>query len=191
MSTNIKCFAGFLLFISFHLSFAQGASNPYEVMVLMGKAGKVFEFQASYLAPVNTCQAYAFLTDYEGAKKIPGIIESNILNQSGNRVFVERVAVESILFFPIKLRSVIEFIELSDKEIKFNQIEGDAKEYKGSWVIAGEKKGTRLTYHAIFELDTAIPFFIIKHFLENSAKKRFEIIAQYLHKKNNISTLVC
>jgi hypothetical protein len=44
--------------------------------------------------------------------------------------------------------------------------------------VSPDKRGARFTHQATFELDTSIPFFIVQYFLENSATKRFEIMAE-------------
>lgn len=170
----------FLFLVTMHVSYATSEALPYDLKVLVSRAGANFQVQASYVVPVGECEAYAFLTDYEGAKNIPGIRESKVLGRSGNKVQVERVAVERILFFPISLRSVLEFSEVSEKRLEFTQIEGDAKMYKGSWVIEPDKNGTRFKHYANFELETSIPLFLIKYFLENSVQSRFEVMAERL-----------
>jgi Polyketide cyclase / dehydrase and lipid transport len=168
--------------------FAANKGSPFDLKVFVGRSGPGFQVQASYVAPVNECQAYAFLTDYEGAKNIPGIRDSKVLVRTGNKVQVERIAEERVLFYPILLRSVLEFSEVSDKRQDFIQIEGDAKSYKGSWTIEPDKNGTRFTHLATFELDTSIPFFLIRFFIENSATRRFEVMAErVLLQKNTLS----
>jgi len=168
--------------------FGANDGPPFDLKVFVGRSGPGFQVQATYVAPVNECQAYAFLTDYEGAKNIPGIRDSKVLFRAGNKIQVERIAEERVLFYPILLRSVLEFSEVSDKRQEFIQIEGDAKSYKGSWTIEPDKNGTRFTHHATFELDTSIPFFLIRFFIENSATRRFEIMAErVLLQKNSLS----
>jgi hypothetical protein len=165
--------------------FAASDGVPFDLKVFVGRSGSGFQVQATYVAPVNECQAYAFLTDYEGAKNIPGIRDSKVLSRAGNKVQVERVAEERVLFYPILLRSILEFSEVSDKRQEFIQIEGDAKSYKGSWTIEPDKNGTRFTHHATFELETSIPFFLIRFFMENSATKRFEMMADRVMLQKN------
>ena len=157
---------------------SQAAQPPFDLKVSVDRVGATFQVHASYVVPVNECQAYAFLTDYEAAKNIPGISESRIINRNANKVQVERVAEERVLFIPIYLRSLLEFSEVSNSRLEFVQLEGHAKSYKGNWVIEPDRAGTRFIHQASFELDTSIPLFIIQYFLENSATKRFEIMAE-------------
>lgn len=66
--------------------FAANDGAPFDLKVFVGRSGSGFQVQATYVAPVNECQAYAFLTDYEGAKNIPGIRDSKVLSRAGNKV---------------------------------------------------------------------------------------------------------
>ena len=167
------------------------AQPPFDLKVTIERSGANFLVHASYVVPVSECHAYAFLTDYEAAKNILGIIESRVINRNANKVKVERVAEERVLFIPIYLRSLLEFSEISDKRLEFIQLEGDAKSYKGSWVIESDKNGTRFVHQASFELETSIPLFIIQYFLENSARKRFEIMAERVTQQEITATTIC
>lgn len=166
----------FLLLIACKPVIALG--NPHELDINIQRTGPRFQVQVQFTAPVNACQAFAFLTNYEEAKSIPGIKSSKVLGRESNKVLVERIAKERILLIPIYLHSTLEFTEVSTFQLDFTQIKGDAKSYSGSWIITSDKRGVRFTHHAAFELDTAIPLFIVQYFLENSAAKRFEFMAE-------------
>jgi hypothetical protein len=152
-------------------------SNPHELDISISRMGARFNVQVQFTAPVSPCQAYSFLTNYEEAKSIPGILSSKVLGRENNKVLVERVAKERILLVPIYLYSTLEFTEVSTTQLNFTQIKGDAKSYSGNWTVSPDKRGARFTHRATFELDTSIPLFIVQYFLENSAAKRFEIMA--------------
>ena len=165
--------------------------NPHDLDINIQRNGARFQVQVQFTAPVNTCQAFAFLTNYEEAKSIPGIKSSKVLGRESNKVLVERIAKERILLIPIYLHSTLEFTEVSTSQLDFTQIKGDAKSYSGSWIIAPDKRGVRFTHHAAFELDTAIPLFIVQYFLENSAAKRFEIMAEQVAQTQMATTTSC
>ena len=180
-----------LIFSEAYAHFALAAQSPFDMKVAVDRIGAIFQVHASYVVPVSECQAYAFLTDYEAAKNIPGIRESKVINRSANKVQVERVAEERVLFIPIYLRSLLEFSEVSDKRLDFTQLEGHAKSYRGSWVIEPDKNGTRFIHQASFELETSIPLFLIQYFLENSATRRFEIMAERAVQRQMSINSVC
>ena len=165
-----------LMLFSFIPAVAQ--SNPHDLDISISRTGARFDVQVQFTAPVSPCQAYGFLTSYEEAKNIPGILSSKVLSRENNKVLVERVAKERILLIPIYLHSTLEFTEISTAQLNFTQIKGDARSYSGNWTVSPDKRGARFTHHATFELDTSIPLFIVQYFLENSAAKRFEIMAE-------------
>jgi len=165
-----------LLLFSFVPAIAQ--SNPHDLDISISRTGARFDVQVQFTAPVSLCQAYAFLTNYEEAKSIPGILSSKVLSRDNNKVMVERIAKERVLLIPVYLHSTLEFTEVSTTQLNFTQIKGDAKSYSGNWIVSPDKRGARLTHYATFELDTNIPLFIVQYFLENSAAKRFEIMAE-------------
>ena len=194
MFATFKRAASYLLILIFseaYAHFALAAQSPFDMKVAVDRIGAIFQVHASYVVPVSECQAYAFLTDYEAAKNIPGIRESKVINRSANKVQVERVAEERVLFIPIYLRSLLEFSEVSDKRLDFTQLEGHAKSYRGSWVIEPDKNGTRFIHQASFELETSIPLFLIQYFLENSATRRFEIMAERAVQRQMSINSVC
>jgi len=55
-------------------SHAQENSNPFDVQVSVTPIEGRFHIQASYAIPMNICNAFAFITDYEEIKNIPGIL---------------------------------------------------------------------------------------------------------------------
>ena len=67
----------FFFFIS--QSFAQENSNPFDVQVGVTPIDGRFHVQASYSVPMNICSAYTFITDYEGSKNIPGLVEAKVI----------------------------------------------------------------------------------------------------------------
>ena len=194
MFATFKRAASYLLILIFseaYAHFALAAQSPFDMKVAVDRIGAIFQVHASYVVPVSECQAYGFLTDYEAAKNIPGIRESKVINRSANKVQVERVAEERVLFIPIYLRSLLEFSEVSGKRLDFTQLEGHAKSYRGSWVIEPDKNGTRFIHQASFELETSIPLFLIQYFLENSATRRFEIMAERAVQQQMSINAVC
>ena len=71
-----------------------------------------FVTRASFTLPLKYCQAWQFLVDYDSARNIPGFVESKSQRLADNKVRVDRVLQDRILFVPIKMRSVIDFTEL-------------------------------------------------------------------------------
>jgi len=152
--------------------------NPYDLKVDVKRAGDAFLIHVSFIVPINACEAIAFLTNYEDAKNIPGIVESKIISRDGNKVRVERHVQERIILIPITMKSIVEYTELSQSQLNFEQLVGDTRSYKGSWQIMSEGDGTKLRYESRVELLPFIPRIVIEYFIKNSIDERFEVIAK-------------
>jgi hypothetical protein len=170
---------------------AQEHVNPFDVQVSVTQADGRFHIQASYTIPINICTAFAFITDYEGAKNVPGILEVKIISRAGNKVRVYRVIEEQALFFPIEMRSVTEYTETPNRALTFEQISGDMKSYKGGWKLTSDKGKTSFKYDALMEPDSIIPSAVIEHFVKSSTRGRFELMAQRASQYKTVEALTC
>ncbi len=165
---------------------ASGKDSHYPgLQVDVKRSGEQFTFNASFDTPLTQCAAYQYLTDYESAAAMPGVVESSSVRQSAHKVRVERTAVEHVLFFQVRLHSVIEYNENPVDEISFKQISGDSKIFSGTWHIQPNRQGSTLKFHGLWEPDTLIPLFIIDHFAKNGLVDKFTAIAQLAEKRQN------
>jgi len=187
----MKCL--FTLIFTFFISqcLAQENSNPFDVQVSVSSVDSRFHIQASYSLPMNICKAYIFITDYEGSKNIPGIVEAKVISRVGNKTRVYRVIEEQILFFSIEMKSTVEYTELANKSLTFEQISGDTKSYKGSWKLLEDKDGVLFKYDAQVEPNSIIPSTIIEYFIKNSVRGRFEAMAQRASQYRSLETIKC
>lgn len=187
----MKRFLYFFLIASFGMVCAQEASNPYDLKVAVTRAGDRFQVIASYEVPINACEAFAFITDYEGAKSLPGIVDSKVLSRSGNKVKVARLLEERILFIPFEVRSEMEYVELPNKALLFEQISGDTKHYKGSWRLLPEKDFTTFKYDAQVEPNSLVPSAVIEFFIKNIVRRQFEAMAELASQRKPSQKTAC
>ena len=171
--------------------YAQESLNPYDVHVSARAVDGRIQIDASYTVPINICSAFAFITAYEGAKNIPGILDSKVISRSGNKVRVYRVVEEQILFFPVELKSTIEYTEVPNRLLAFEQISGDTKNYKGTWKLLPDKDSTIFKYEALVEPNSLIPSSVTEYFMKNSLKERFELMAQKARETRASTTIAC
>ena len=148
-----------------------------DVTVNVHKVGDSFELKASYSVPMSICNAFAFITDYEDAKNIKGIVESKIISRADNKVIVQRKAKETVLLFPLEINTTLEYTELASRGLNFEQIRGDNKSYKGTWRLEPEGNSTKFVYQSLIELNSRVPKNVLEYFMRNSIKKRFEAMA--------------
>lgn len=179
------------LFIPAPDSYGQEHGSPFDVQVRVTPIDSRFQIQASYIIPTNICNAYSFITAYESAKDIPGILESKVISRAGNKVRVYRVIEEQVLFFPIEIKSVVEYTEVSNQLLTFEQISGDTKFYRGSWRLTPEKGKIGFKYEASVEPDSFIPSSVIEYFMKNSIRGRFELMAQRASQHRAVEELAC
>lgn len=180
-----------ILFFPISMSHAQENANPFDVQVSVSPIEGRFHIQASYVVPINICNAFAFITDYEGVKTTPGILEAKVISRVGNKVRVHRVIEEQVLFFPIELKSVMEYVETPNRLLTFEQISGDTKFYKGSWRLTSDKDKTTFKYEALVEPYSLIPSAVIEYFMNNSIRGRFETMAQRAIQHKAVEKLAC
>ena len=156
----IFCF--FILWAMLCEATSQHVSSDLHVNV--HKVGEAFEVKASYLVPMNLCNAFAFITDYEDAKNIKGIVESKIISKADNKTVVERKAKETILLFPLEINTTIEYTELPNVGLNFEQLRGDNKTYKGTWRLETHGNATRFVYQSVIELNSMVPKNVLEYF---------------------------
>ena len=168
------------------ICFADGDFDRFNVQAKVIRQNDTFLISANFQTPLTACQAYRFLTDYEAAKKVPGVTESKATRISSNKVLVERSAKEKILFFTVKLHTLIEYTEQPIKGTEFIQIKGDSKMFSGKWFIEPNILGSVIRYEGVLEPDSHLPMFVIKYFIENSLEDRFKTMAKLYAERKTI-----
>jgi hypothetical protein len=154
------------------------AEEDYKIKVDVTQQGAVFHTHASFYVPLSACQAYRYITDYDAATQIPGVVASTTTRIDARKSRVERLLQERILFFPIKMRMVLEMTEQPSLGTDFVQISGEAKSYKGSWRLEAEGDGTVFKYRAESEPDSLLPKAVIEYFIKNRLNSSFEAMAK-------------
>lgn len=150
-----------------------------------------FLLTAHYFAPLTPCQAYQYLIDFESAKNIPGVVDSKIIRREGKKVQVERWAEEKILLLTIRLHSVIEYTEIPYQGTEFNQLRGDAREFRGKWWIVPLSDGVMIEYSGVMEPDSSLPMFILQYFIRNSLEDRFRVMAKLAAQRKELTVGAC
>lgn len=161
------------------------------LQVEVARDGSRYNFSASIETSLTNCAAYHYLTDYEAATLLPGVLESLADRQSADKVRVRRIAVEQVLFFRVKLHSVMEYTEIPYEGVAFTQLEGDSKAFQGRWDIEPGVQGSTLKFQGTWEPDTLIPLFIIDHFAKNGLLERFSAISELAEKRKDQLSASC
>jgi hypothetical protein len=153
--------------------------------------GHLYTLSASFDTSLTRCEAFRYLTDYEAATKLPGVITSTAHRESASEVKVDRTIDEHVLYFHVRLRSIIEYREKPFEGIEFAQVKGDSKLFRGSWDIETTRQGSKLRFKGLWEPDTVIPLFIIDHFAKADLADRFTAIAQLAETSKDLLQFSC
>lgn len=113
------------------LSLVSTTAWPYDshhsVQVEVTRKGDIYTLMATINTSLTKCAAYHYLTDYGGARNLPGVIRSAVYRESANKVNV-------------RLHSVLEYTEQPFDKIAFTQLSGDSKVFQGSWDIVPNRQ---------------------------------------------------
>lgn len=178
------CWLGLLLLTNSGLAFAQ----PHNLVVNVQQVGhRKFATDASFVLPLRHCQAWQYLTDYDSAAGIPGVLSSKTSRMGETRARTSLLMEEDILFLKIRMRSVLDFIEHRGLGTDFAQIEGDARSFTGTWRLEPQEQGTLFRYHSVFEPDSVLPMAVIQYFFDRRLRNSFSAIAQIGAKQQAIT----
>lgn len=169
-------------------------ADIYRVSTSVVRHKDVFEIQANYLTPLNACEAYRYLTDYEAAKKVPGVLDSKTIKREGDKVTVERWAQERILFININLHTLLEYRETPYLKTEFVQLMGDSKQFTGRWDIEhthDQAYPTQVRYTGVLEPNSILPMFVLEYFIKNNLKERFQIMAKFAAERRGLAYASC
>lgn len=153
-------------------------ADDYGLKVLVLRKGDELHTTASFHVPLDNCQAYHFLVDYDASAQIPGVISSKVTRLASNKVKVELKLEERVLHFPVRMFSVLEITELPSYGTDFVQIKGEIQSFKGSWRLSEGENGTNYHYQAIAKPDSALPMFVVQYFIKHSLTERFAALAR-------------
>ncbi|KAL0423799.1 UNVERIFIED_CONTAM: hypothetical protein Sradi_0914700 [Sesamum radiatum] len=93
-------------------------------------------------APVR--EVWNILTAYEGLPEIvPNLAISKVLSRENNKVRILQEGCKGLLYMVLHARVVLDLCEHLEKEIRFEQVEGDFDAFRGKWIL--EKLGSHHT----------------------------------------------
>ncbi|MFH2134180.1 MAG: hypothetical protein ABII81_03255 [Pseudomonadota bacterium] len=183
-----------ILFVALLLALAANATplpGDNALRVAVQREGDTYLLSASFDTSLSQCAAYRYLTDYESATKLPGILASKAFRLTDNTVQVERTAEERVLFMRVHLHSVMAFTEYPDSKLTFTQLSGDSKSFSGHWSIEPNPFGSTLQFEGRWEPDTLLPLFVIDYFAKHDLERRFGDIARLAEEQYDPLSAAC
>ena len=126
---------------------------------------------------------WKILTNYEAlADFIPNLAKSRLLEHPTGGIRVEQIGSQRLLNFNFSARVVLDLEEEFPNQINFQMVEGDLKEFSGSWQLQpfsiGEQTGTNLAYSIFVLPKRTMPVGIIEKRLSNDLRVNLLAIRQ-------------
>lgn len=181
-----------ILFLLLFMTNSLAWSDHYRgLQVDVTREGRLYTVNASFDTPLTKCAAYHYLTDYEAARSLPGVVSLLAQRQSANKARVELTAEERFLFLTIRIVSVIENTEKPFDGVSFIQITGKSKLFQGSWDIEPTQQGSTLKFNGLWEPSARVPLFVVDLFIRGSLIDKFSAIAELAEKRKDMLPANC
>jgi ribosome-associated toxin RatA of RatAB toxin-antitoxin module len=128
-------------------------------------------------------QVWQVLTDYETlADFIPNLARSHRLEHPAGGIRLEQVGTQRLLNFNFSARVILDLEEKFPQEINFQMIEGDFKDFCGSWCLKpcllADQAGTNLEYIVRVLPKRTMPIAIIERRLSRDMQTNLVAIHQ-------------
>ena len=128
-------------------------------------------------------QVWKVLTDYEAlADFIPNLTKSRLLEHPQGGIRLEQIGAQRFLGFNFCARVVLDLEESFPKEINFRMVEGDFKDFSGSWLLKpysfSEYMGTYLYYTVKVWPKRTMPIAIIERRISDDMQLNLLAIRQ-------------
>jgi ribosome-associated toxin RatA of RatAB toxin-antitoxin module len=128
-------------------------------------------------------KVWQVLTDYEALPEfIPNLAKSKLLDHPNGGIRLEQVGSQSLLNFKFCARVILDLEELFPQSISFRMIEGDFKDFSGSWCLepclVNGKPETRLSYTIKVWPKLIMPVSIIESRLSKDLQTNLQAIYQ-------------
>jgi ribosome-associated toxin RatA of RatAB toxin-antitoxin module len=153
-----------------------------EVEVQTDRAeGRQRQISAKIQLPYSIEQIWQILTDYDRlAEFIPNLAKSCRIDHPQGGIRIEQVGTQSLLKLKFCARVVLDMVEQFPHQIDFCMVEGDFKQFSGSWMLqaAAEGTGTELCYVISVLPPRAMPVGMIEKRLKSSLVTNLSAIRQ-------------
>lgn len=152
------------------------ASDANELQAVKVEIEKIADRQRQITAKIHISQppevVWKVLTNYEGLPDfIPNLAKSQLQTHPNGGIRLEQVGSQRLLNFNFSARVVLDLEEHYPKEINFQMVEGDFKDFSGSWQLQSclidNQAGTQLCYTITVHPKRIMPVGIIERRLSN------------------------
>lgn len=141
-------------------------------------------------AKIPICQTiepiWQVLTDYEAlADFIPNLSKSQRLQHPTGGIRLEQVGTQRLMRFNFSARVVLDLEEKFPDEINFNLVEGDLKDFSGTWRLQPDRQSKQVVTDLFYTVRVlpkrTMPVSIIERRLSNDLRLNLLAIRQRVH----------
>lgn len=140
------------------------------------------QISATIQIPQPSDRVWQVLTDYEHlAEFIPNLQESRRVPHPDGGIRLEQVGAQSLWKLKLKFcaRVVLDMVESFPRELRFQMVEGDFKEFFGAWTLQPAAEGsTNLTYTLTVQPSRIMPIGLIEKRLRRDLEVNLAAIYQ-------------
>ncbi|MEA5574210.1 SRPBCC family protein [Calothrix sp. UHCC 0171] len=163
------------------------ASDAPELEAVEVEIAKIAERQRRITARIKILRSpeivWKVLTDYEAlADFIPNLAKSSLLEHPTGGIRLEQIGSQRLLNFNFCARVVLDLEEKFPQEITFQMVEGDLKEFSGSWQLqpcsVDNQSGTSLCYSIFVHPKRIMPIGVIERRLSSDLRVNMFAIQQ-------------
>lgn len=165
---------------------AAPALGAEEFQVQVARRGELFQVHASARIAAPLEIAWQVLTDYGRLPQfVPGIIRSDVLIRSGNRVLVEQVGEARFLMFSFPIEIRMEVQERPRETVDSRAVSGNMRSMWGRYELQEDATGTGVTlrYFGALEPDFALPPLIGVAALRGTIQDQFEAMVREIERR--------
>jgi ribosome-associated toxin RatA of RatAB toxin-antitoxin module len=116
------------------------------------REGRVLHVQATLGADAPPGLCYAVLADFDRLEDfVPGLVSSEVVSAPGQPILLRQVGEASAGPFDYVLDVTLAVIETPPQRIEFERTDGNLRQMKGSWTVAGDADHCDVAYRADIE----------------------------------------
>ncbi|MEO1400719.1 MAG: SRPBCC family protein [Cyanobacteria bacterium J06635_1] len=139
---------------------------------------------ATVAIPQTLEQVWQILTDYDRlAEFIPNLTLSRRVDHPEGGIRLEQVGAQCFLNVKFCARVILDMHEKFPGELGFSMVEGDFKQFMGTWRLQpaeiGSQLGTLLSYELIVQPPLAMPIALIERHICHNLTQNLTAIRQY------------
>ena len=150
----------------------------------MTREGRVLHVKATLGADAPSRLCYAVLADFDRLEEfVPGLISSDVLSAPGEPIVLHQVGEASAGPFDYTLDVTLAVHERPPVRIEFERTDGNLRQMKGSWSVAGDTTHCDIEYLADIEPAFWVPPLIGPMLMRNQVETQLEGVLQEIHRR--------